>query len=211
MSTPNNPGNSSATPLITWTCTTNRSKQLSDVYPSGVTAGEEFQLECQGQQVQWTQAPHFEVSEADQFRLVLIQPIKMSSLDASLLVASYKIDETNPLGPVVLSDGISKVTLQGIDLKSQSVLPKDKEAKPFGPRISKPGDAWNHSGASSHGNNPQSGCAVVRQQIGGDQNLSKQHKHQRHRAMRADAAVAHDLQRSCSISTATAEAVKRIR
>lgn len=128
-------GQSSQQPVgeVNWACTLQRDKNLSEVYVEGVTAGEEFQLQCQGPQVQWAQTPHLQVLEEDQFRLVLIQPTKVSSLDASLLVASYKIDEGAPLGPVYLTDGSSKVLLQGIQLKSMSVLPKDKEAKPFGP------------------------------------------------------------------------------
>lgn len=113
----------------TWNCET------SGVPTDGLTVGQIFDLKCAGSPVAGlsVQTLGIELAKPDRYRLKVVSAKSASESGVHLQVTSYQAGE-NKLENVVLTDGLVRISLNGIQFEVRSVLnPMDQDPKPFPP------------------------------------------------------------------------------
>lgn len=112
-----------------WNCET------SGIPGDGLTVGHIFELKCAGSPVAGLSIGSLglELSKPDRYRLKVISAKSASESSVHLQVTSYQAGE-NKLENVVLTDGLVRIALNGIQFEVRSVLnPTEQDPKPFPP------------------------------------------------------------------------------
>lgn len=112
-----------------WNCET------SGVPADGLTVGHIFELKCAGSPVAGLSIGSLglELAKPDRYRLKVISAKSASESSVHLQVTSYQAGE-NKLENVVLTDGLVRIALSGIQFEVRSVLnPTEQDPKPFPP------------------------------------------------------------------------------
>jgi hypothetical protein len=112
-----------------WNC------EASGVPSDGLTVGQIFDLKCSGGAVAGlsVQSLGLELAKPDRYRLKVVSAKSANESGVHLLVTSYQTGE-NKLENVVLTDGLVRISLSGIQFEVRSVLsPLEQDPKPFPP------------------------------------------------------------------------------
>jgi len=112
-----------------WKCET------SEIPKDGLTVGHVFDLKCGGSPVAGlsVQSLGLELAKPDRYRLKVISAKSVSDSGVHLQVTSYQVGD-NKLENVVLTDGLVRISLSGVQFEVGSVLnPTDQDPKPFPP------------------------------------------------------------------------------
>lgn len=114
---------------VSWNCS------VEKVPPTGLTVGTLFELGCQGPQVAGLVPTSLglELAKADRYKLQVLEVKSAGETGFQAVVTGYVPGQIN-LESAVLTDGLVRIALKGIEFEVQSVLdPADKEPKPFPP------------------------------------------------------------------------------
>lgn len=101
----------------------------------GLTVGHIFELKCGGSPVAGLSVGSLglELAKPDRYRLKVISAKSANESGVHLNVTSYQAGE-NKLENVVLTDGLVRISLNGIQFEVRSVLnPMDQDPKPYPP------------------------------------------------------------------------------
>lgn len=112
-----------------WNC------EVSGVPSDGLTVGHIFDLKCSGTPVAGlsVQSLGVELAKPDRYRLKVVSAKSASESGVHLQVTSYQVGQ-NILENVVLTDGLVRISLSGIQFEVRSVLnPMEQDPKPFPP------------------------------------------------------------------------------
>jgi hypothetical protein len=116
---------------VTWNCAPEK------VPESGLTVGSLFELICQGPQVAGlvTSSLRLELGKADRYKINVVEVKLAEESKFQAVVTGYVPGQIN-LESAVLTDGLVRIALKGIQFDVQSVLdPAEKEPKPFPPEM----------------------------------------------------------------------------
>lgn len=114
---------------VQWNCET------LNLPSDGLTVGSVFELKCAGASVSGlsVQSLGIELAKPDRYRLKVLSSKSATESGVHLLVTSYQAGE-NKLENVVLTDGLVRISLKGIQFDVRSVLnPMEQDPKPFPP------------------------------------------------------------------------------
>lgn len=114
---------------VNWNCA------VEKVPPTGLTVGTLFELSCQGPQVAGLVPTSLglELAKADRYKLHVLEVKSAGETGFQAVVTGYVPGQIN-LESAVLTDGLVRIALKGIEFEVQSVLdPAEKEPKPFPP------------------------------------------------------------------------------
>lgn len=112
-----------------WKC------EIPELPNDGLTVGHVFELKCAGSPVAGlsVQSLGLELAKKDRHRIKVISAKNTDESGVLLQVTSYQTGE-NKLENVVLTDGLVRISLSGIQFEVRSVLdPSDQDPKPFPP------------------------------------------------------------------------------
>lgn len=109
-----------------WNC------EVSGIPEQGLTVGAPFALKCAGAEVSGLspQTLSLELSKQDKYRLHILENKSVSSTGVDLLVTSYVPGDTS-LKDVVLTDGVNRISLSGVNYTVMSVLKEDAPQEPY--------------------------------------------------------------------------------
>jgi len=102
---------------------------------AGLTVGAPFQLKCGGASVSGFNAKtlSLELAKQDKYRLRILENKSASDSGVELVVTSYVPGDTS-LKDVILTDGVNRVSLSGVNYTVMSVIKQtEEEPQPFAP------------------------------------------------------------------------------
>ncbi len=110
---------------VSWAC------EVSGL-PTNLTVGAIFTLKCAGAEVPGlnTQGLSLSLPKLERFKLRILENRKSTSSSVELGVTSYVPGDTK-LNDVVLTDGLNRISLSGVNFTVMSVIPEGEEAKPY--------------------------------------------------------------------------------
>lgn len=114
---------------VNWNCS------VEKVPETGLTVGTLFELDCQGAQVAGlvSNSLGLELAKADRYKIQVLEVKSANDSSFNAVVTGY-IPGQIKLESVVLTDGLVRIGLKGIEFEVQSVLdPAEQEPKPFPP------------------------------------------------------------------------------